>query len=433
MPEEALAAGGRPTLAAWLAEYAAIEDEFVREHEARGVTFAAREVRAACNALLRAGLRRRGARFMNGGSSISAGFLSSACAACVGDCGSRTFFVNLRCNRKCYFCFNPNQADYEERRVRDAPWREELEAFAGGGRAVSHIGLTGGEPLLCRDEALAFLRRARELAPSCHLRLYTSGAGLDEAFCEEAVAYGLDEIRFSIKLDEGEASVRESLDGIRLARRFIPDVMVEMPVAPDELSRMKRLLRQLDECGVRGINLLELCYPFHNWSEFQRRGYRVKNPAFEVLYDYGYAGGLPIDGSEEACLALLEFALDEGLRLGVHYCSLDNKNRDQVLQQNRTVRLDPALYELGDDCFYRIAKVFDGDVGIARGYLEAVGAAYDLDEDGRCLAFHPVRLAEVAALGTLPALSWNVIEREDGGALLRELKLALWRGGERPR
>ncbi|HIY84652.1 radical SAM protein [Rubneribacter sp.] len=416
---------GRPTLDAWLAEYRAIEEEFVCARESEGVAFEPYGVGLTRVVDLRRMLRERGARFMNGGASISSGFLSSACEACVGDCGSRTFYINLRCNRDCYFCFNPNQIDFEEHCLRDTPWREDLEAFARSGVAVTHIGLTGGEPLLVRDEALAFFRCARELCPDAHLRLYTSGLGLDEAFCREAAACGLDEIRFSVKLDEGESSVAKTLAGIRIARRCIPDVMVEMPVAPDEGERMERLLVELDEAGVRGVNLLEFCYPFRNWNEFSRRGYRVKNPPFEVLYEYGYAGGLPIAGSEEACLELVLFALDEGLRIGVQYCSLDNKNRDQVLQANRSVALDPALYELGGDCFYHAAKAFDGDVGVARRVLSERHAFFTEDDEG-CVTFHPRFAAEVAAAGVAVAHSWNIVERQSGAAVVRELKLALW-------
>ena len=137
----------RPTLRAWLEEYAAIEREFVAAMAAEGPVFAPRAAGRPRADELRETLRERGARFMNGEASVSTGFLSSACAACVGGCGSRTFYIDLRCNRDCYFCFNPNQADFEERCTRDAPWREELEAFGREVPEVTHVGLTGGEPL----------------------------------------------------------------------------------------------------------------------------------------------------------------------------------------------------------------------------------------------------------------------------------------------
>lgn len=418
----------RPTLAVWLGEYAAIEEEYLAALSEAGVAFAPRAKGADRVLQLRRDLRARGARFLHGDASVSTGFLSSACSACVGDCGSRTFYINLQCSRDCYFCFNPNQADFKEHCAHDTPWRDNLNAFARSCETVTHVGLTGGEPLLCPDEAIAFFRRARDLAPAAHLRLYTSGVGIDEAFCQAAADAGLREARFSIKLDEGEAAVREALDAIDLAMRFMPDVMVEMPVVPGTIERMRRLLVELDGRGVRGINLLEFCFPMRNWPEFERRGFRIKNPPFEVLYNYGYAGGLPVAGSEEACLELLVWAMDEGLGLGVHYCSLDNKNRDQVLQANRAAALDPSLYEMGDDCFYHVAKVFDGDVPAVRRFLQGNGVACQVEEAGACLAFHPSRCADVARMGALPVLSWNVVEPIQGDVVVRELKLALWDG-----
>ena len=422
----------RPTLKAWLSEYDAIECEYLDELAAHGISFAERDAHVAAVNELHHRLRKAGARFLNGGASVSTGFLSSACAACVGECGSRTFFISLRCNHDCYFCFNPNQADFEEFCVSDTPWRDDLDAFARTCSQVTHVGLTGGEPLLCRDEALAFFERAHALAPDAHLRLYTSGTGIDEAFCSAAVERGLSEIRFSVKLEDGEASVARTLADIELARRFDLDVMVEMPAVPGTLERMKRLLVELDERGVRGINLLEFCFPMRNWPEFERRGFQVKNPPFEVLYNYGYAGGLPIAGSEEACLALLEFALDEGLEMGVHYCSLENKNRDQVLQLNRAVVLDPSLYELGDDCFYHASKVFDGDVASVRRMLDDCGGSCLMEEDGRCLTFHPRWESDAAELGVAVARSWNVVEKHDDGPVVRELKLQVADGTRLP-
>lgn len=198
-----------------------------------------------------------------------------------------------------------------------------------------------------------------------------------------------------------------------------------MPVIPGTLDRMKQLLRQLDGAGVSGINVLEFCFPYANWDEFSRRGFRIKNPPFSIMYDYGYAGGLAVDGSEEDCLELVRFAMDEGLRLGVHYCSLDNKNRDQILQMNREVKLDDRIYELGDDCFYHCAKVFDGDVAPVRAMLQAVGAEFSEECDEASLSLHPSLIDDVITCGAVAALSRNVVERAEGGAFMRELSLVV--------
>ena len=235
---------------------------------------------------------------------------------------------------KVLFRFNPNQADYDERRVRDAPWREDLEAFAGDARgAIAYSNL--GSPLLCRDEALAFLRRARELAPSCHLRLYTSGAGLDEAFCEEAVA--TDWMRF--------ASASNWMKGRRLFANRSTAFDWRVGSSPTSWWRCP-LLRT--RCARRGIALRQLAIGAERPStcEDVRRVLAVEVPGCEVL-----TSGFPAACRSTPCVSgppcVAGSSVDEGLRLGVHYCSLDNKNRDQVLQQESHGAIGSCVVRVG--------------------------------------------------------------------------------------
>ena len=88
---------------------------------------------------------------------------------------------------------------------------------------------------------------------------------------------------------------------MRVAKRHIPSVMVEMPVIPGSEQHMHKLFRAFQEVGIDGINLLEFCFPFCNWDEFSKRGFMLKNPPFEVMYDYDYSGGLAVAGSEALC------------------------------------------------------------------------------------------------------------------------------------
>ena len=336
----------RPTLRAWLDEYAAIEREYLDALSARGIDFGPRGRFDARVREAKRRLRDKGTLFRNGDASISAGPLSPACLACSDDLGSKTFVLSLQCNRDCYFCFNANQEGDEEcARVGD--WRQELDEFASACGDVTHVGLTGGEPLLHRREAVEFVRYGRERNPKAHVRLYTAGDFLVEDILIELRDAGLDELRMSVKLDvldvpdAADGIVEDAARALALAKSYIPSVMVEMPVIPGTGDAMRRLLVRLDELGVFGINLLEFGFPLSDWSEFARRGFEAKNPPFPVTYDYSYPGGLPVDGSELLCLELLEFALDEGLALGVHYCSLENKNRGQVFRQNAAVQLNP--------------------------------------------------------------------------------------------
>lgn len=423
----------RPTLAAWLAEYDEIENDYIQRLRDLGIEFAKPHACDARAAQLRAELAAGGACMRNAGASVCSGALSSACVACTGDCGSKTFFLSLACNRSCYFCFNSNQAGSERLRCVNEHWRAGVDAHfdsIGGPQNATHIGLTGGEPLLHMQQALEFVAYVHNRAPQAHIRLYTAGDFLSEDVLGRLRDVGLSELRLSVKLDvldapeESRATIDDAVRKISLVRRFIPQAMVEMPVIPGTKEAMELLLRELDSAGAWGINLLEFGYPFNDWSEFSRRGFKVKNPPYPVLYNWDYAGGLPIDGSEALALELVQFAMRKGLGLGVHYCSLENKNRDQVVTQNRAFRPNEALYAQDEgDFFFKTLKVFDGDIEVAQSALVADGRERLCELEGECLLVHPSCLEQLRGLPLCVALSYNVVEQRDGGIVLREVEL----------
>ncbi len=286
----------------------------------------------------------------------------------------------------------------------------------------------------------AFLDAARELYPQAHVRLYTCGDFLDDACLAELRDRGLDEIRFSVKLDGDEALAPEharTLDAIERAVAFIPDVMVEMPVGPHDGPAMKELLVRLDEMGVRGVNLLEFGFPLCNAEAFAQRGLELRQNPYPILYNYWYAGGLPIAGSEAECLELMRFAAEHGLRLGVHYCSLDNKNSGQIYQQNKGFLLDKAfasahgwLHFDEGDYFLKCAKAVGDDANSVLGWAlgkspvaaerdatselisenERVAAAEWLAENERVAAGEQVASAERSAVNEEPSAAVRFVD-----------------------
>ncbi|WP_172135103.1 radical SAM protein [Adlercreutzia sp. ZJ473] len=423
---------GNAALDKALAEYAAVGARYVKALEEKGLVFAEAGAGQARCAELRAELAARGVKVRNAGASLSVGHLSPACVECTGNRGSETFSTTFRCHRDCYFCFNRNQPDYERFFHEGCPWEEGLRRSAAENDALACVGLTGGEPLLDLDNALALLRRAGELWPGAHKRMYTSGDLLTEKSAALLRDAGLDEIRFSVKDDDAPEQQERVLAAMALAKRHIPSVMVEMPVIPGAKAHMQDLLRRFEEVGVDGINLLEFCFPFANWDEFARRGFTLKNPPFDVMYDYGYSGGLAVAGSEELILELMVWALDEGLALGMHYCSLDNKHRSEMRQKNeRAARVHPCVEFDEGDFFLKTAKVFGPDVDVARRLLEDAGCRdFMEDTEERSLAFPP-RFAGVLA-GAVRAdgepvrvmTCSFVYECEEGGGYLIDVALS---------
>ena len=391
--------------------------------ESFGLPIDADDGRVARADALRAQLVRGGALVRNDGKSIVSGPLSPACERCRTGERSVSQFLSLACPRACWFCFNSNQYDYDAYRLSKKDWRAEMDAYAREMGPLDYVALTGGEPLLYPDEACAFFEHAKRLNSSAHCRLYTSGWHADRALFERLAKSGLDEVRFSVKLDgepacggaalaglksaddsgrPGEPGGRgdeprerrepvgspapvESLEPLELqlarveeAVGVIPAVMVEMPVVPGTADEMRVVLRELERMGAFGINLLELCFPLHNVSEYACRGLSLVADPYRIPYDYRYAGALPVAGSEELALELMLECQRANMKLGVHYCSLENKNTAQVFAQNHGGAYQVPNYRFSRrDFFYKTLRAFGEDALALASALRKVGAEFD--------------------------------------------------------
>ncbi len=409
-----------------------VEQDFEASVESFGVPFeenesSPREKRIQC-------AERSSCACENSQASLWLNWISPACLACRTGEATSTFFVDLRCSRNCYFCFNPNQDYYEYFLSHKRNITAELDRAASQGVHFDCLAVTGGEPLLHKDEVLRFVKHARELYSNSHIRLYTSGDFLDAHTAEALGKAGLTEIRFSIKLSDDGEMPQVPFEQMKTCREFIPYVMIEMPVIPGTLDSMKETLLKADGIGVKGINLLEFCFPLHNGEEFAKRGFKLRKHPYDHLYNYWYGGGIPVARSEKEALALLEFAHKQKLSLGIHYCSSDNKNSGQIFQQNKCFtsaksalqKHYPWLSRDDDSQFLICAKAFGADAAKLRTWLATANEPFDYEREIPCVSF-PANLAAPAMKefpGTTIALSYNVFEEDEAGdPKLREVSV----------
>ncbi len=420
-----------PALEEALASFDTIEKTYVAALQKKGLVFAERGSHEERVAQLHAQLKERGAQFRNAGASIRTGWLSKACVECTGMNGSETFSTTFKCHRDCYFCFNYNLGDYDKYVREGCPWEEELQAaYEASGGKMAVLGLTGGEPLLNLEDSLRFLQRAGELFPQAHKRMYTSGDLLTEDGAQRLAQAGLTEMRFSIKQDDPADRRETVLAKMKMATAHIPDVVVEMPIIPGTKDSMKEWMLRFEENGIKGMNLLEFCFPFHSWDEFAKRGFTLKNPPFPEMFDYGYSGGLAVAGSEELALELMVWALDAGLSFGMHYCSLENKHRSEIRQLNEPARRVHPIFEFDEgDFFVKTAKVFGPDRDAARQLLADAGCRDVVeDEDDQTIAFPP-RFANLFSTSPVQVMmAYNVLDKDEHGRFLREVALKPYRG-----
>jgi len=414
-----------PRFAAYAAIYERIYDDFMKQVQATGIEICAEDDSQAVAARINA-LRHSGAIFRNADRSIYINAISPACVACQTGIGSATFFISLQCHRDCYYCFNPNQVEYNHFNHQQRDLVRELEEIQAAGMKINHLALTGGEPLLHKDEAVDFLRYASDNFPDTFKRLYTTGDHANEAMLRRLRDAGLEEIRFSIRMHDLAKGHRLTLERIALAREYIPTVMVEMPILPGTQAVMEAVLLELERLQIHSINLLEFCYPFNRAQVFRQKGFQVKKRPYKILYNYWYAGGVPIAGSEQACLDLLAFALDQGLTIGVHYCSLENKLTGQNYQQNAHQPIPKTAYFSEKDYLLKSAKVFGRDVPKALNALHRNGYRhYQRNREHRYLEFHVSQIETLADLDVEVGISSSVQETRQGDQYLRELKVDL--------
>ncbi len=405
--------------------YKDIEKETLDHIEQFGLTFERRPDQSERERQLKE-LKGCGATFRNNCKSVvSNGKISTACEACQTGVGSYTNFVSLKCHRDCYFCFNKNQDNYQFYHENQRNAVEELEQLFDSGSTVTHLALTGGEPLLHPRETIEFFRKANEFNPAIHTRLYTAGDLLTKEILTELQLAGLNEIRFSIKMEDSKQKQKHILQKIKLAKDFISDVLVEMPVIPGTKKEMKELLLALEDVGIFGINLLEFCFPLGNADAFQERGFKLKNPPYDIYYNFWYAGGLAVAESEKLCLELVRFAMDKKFNMGVHYCSLENKFTGQIYQQNYNQVLGETYTFSPVDYYFKTAKVFGKDRKTVRKVLDKKKVSYLENSDYDFLQFPVESIPFLWKKEIQVMISSNVIEIDEHGRSIREVNLEI--------
>jgi len=256
-------------------------------------------------------LKRLGLVVNNNGNSVYLNRLSPGCIDCSRGT-ALTVTVTPECNRKCFFCLYRKPAKQEIKLMNTL-----MNIYKSRNYLLS-LAITGGECLLDTAATVNILEFTKKVAGNfCQTRIYTNGDLLNCRVLKQLQAAGLEEIRISIKPNG-------NFEKIALARKYIPRVMVEVPVFPDQEEKMKRILVKLNRLKIFGVNLVEFVFTGKNARVYKQKGYKLmtdKVNSFSLPYAHAY----PIYGSEDTALRLLEFCANNSFSIGVHYCSQNNE------------------------------------------------------------------------------------------------------------
>ncbi len=404
--------------------YVNMYGEFIKAVEESGVKVHDSEDRAQ-NAALLEKLEKAGAEVRNNGKSVVLNAISPSCEDCRTGFGSSTYILTLACNRDCFFCTNKNQMDYEggQHRVNDviSGFKNDLKRY----KEMKSAALTGGEPLLYPDKCAEFIKKVKKTSKNVQTRIYTNGDLATPEILMQLKDAGLDEIRFGLKPDESGTVDGKILDIMREAVKYIPRVMVEMPVFPGTLEKMKELMLTLDEMGIFGVNILEFLYPWVHPEEYSKHGHEVAHRPYEILFNYTYAGGLPVSGSETECLELLLFCAEKKVKMGVHYCSLENKLTSQIYHHNFNLRLTGTEVFSEKDFFIKTAKGYGQDIEWIKEKLDEAGCDhYIFNNSSKFIEFSPELVPLLKERDMELALTYQAVDfDEEGNKVLREVQI----------
>ncbi len=239
--------------------------------------------------------------------------LSPGCRLC-GEGSWSCLFINNICNARCFYCPSEQQTVDEPGTNtltfrRPEEYVDYLECFGFTGASIS-----GGEPFMTFDKTLPFAAEIkRRFQDRVYLWLYTNGILASSDRLAQLRDAGLDEIRFNI------GAVDYSLEHVQRAVGVIPHVTIEIPAVPERLDLLTRLIPEMRERGVDFLNLHQIRCTAFNHSRLASRGYTFVHGPFCGVAE-----------SELAALKLMKYTAEEGIDLGVNYCSLIYRHRFQA-------------------------------------------------------------------------------------------------------
>ena len=248
------------------------------------------------------------------------GKLSPGCQTCIKGKWS-CIFITDACTRKCFYCPTP-----QHKKVTDNPPNgpEQLR-YASADEYIKFlkkfdfegISFSGGEPFLVVGRMLEYITKIRQcFGNKHHIWAYTNGDLVTKSNLSLLQQAGLNELRFDI------AANNYDLTTVKKAIEYIETVTIEIPAIPEDIERLKSLLKELDKIGVKHLNLHQLMKTDHNSGKLDQRCYSPVNKIQYPKYT-------PIMESELAALEIIKHAIEIKSEIGINYCSSCYKARFQ--------------------------------------------------------------------------------------------------------
>ncbi|PLX05054.1 MAG: hypothetical protein C0594_08295 [Marinilabiliales bacterium] len=163
-----------------------------------------------------------------------------------------------------------------------------------------------------KDKSLRYLTAVKRCLPKSYFWMYTNGILVEKDILKKMADAGLDELRFDI------SAVNYSLEKVRLASDYIPNVTIEIPAIPEDEKKVKAMLFDFVKAGTKYLNLHQMRCTSFNFRNLASRGYTILHGEKPTVLE-----------SELMALRILDYAEKEQIDLGINYCNYQYRNRFQ--------------------------------------------------------------------------------------------------------
>ncbi len=268
--------------------------------------------------------------------------VSPGCRIC-GEGHWSCLFVNNICNCKCFYC-PTSQVDRSIPETQGITF-DSSENYIGYIKKFGFkgVGLSGGEPLLTFDTTIDFLSKIKkEFGDSVYVWMYTNGTLLDKEKTIKLAESGLNEIRFDLTATEYKTK------NLKLALGKIPNVTVEIPAIPEDITQLKNMVVELDGLGVNYLNLHQMRLTPYNLKNLINRN-----------YTFLHGQKITVLESELTALEIINFVFQQKLKLAVNYCSFHYKNHYQTtaFRKKAAAFVFNGQEEINQNGFIRILRL----------------------------------------------------------------------------
>ena len=253
-----------------------------------------------------------------------------------------TVVLSYKCHRDCFFCYEETPLDPQV--IIDPYDKKDMDRiYSMVDNALSDpsnktLAITWWEPFLFTDKVYEILEYVNKKYKDINTRIYTTWDIMSEEILENLKRLKLSEIRYSIKPYE-----RPKLELFKLTKKYIKDVLIEMPVQPNSKEYMIDILTEINEAwDIDWINLNELTFNNLNKDKYREAWYKLDLPdsRSEVYHRYFDVPKieLGVSWSKLLCLELIEYFSSRKANFFMHYCDLDTVSHHHYLHKKQVAK-----------------------------------------------------------------------------------------------